>query len=414
MQQGLVCNREDGVWPAAAAAVRTALLTPPGRGALAVVGVAGDGAVGMVARVFEPNGRVPLVGRADGSICVGRWGPAGEELVVVRRNPASLEVHCHGGVAAAEAVMAGLESLGGVRQPWAEWLAAGGTAEIEVEAREAVARAGGPKAAMILSRQLAGALEREIDRVRELLKSETGDAGDAGRHAAIEGIDRLRRAARVGLRLTRPWRVVLTGAVNAGKSSLVNALAGSPRSLVSAEPGTTRDVLETRLVIDGWEVELIDTAGLRGPADAVAVDDVEREGITRAVAAAAAADLVLRVVDCRQPRPRLAGGTAGARELLVLTKSDLDRPGRADDGAPVGGHVSGTMEDDADVAWTSAVTGSGIDGLLSSIIRRLVPEERHDPTLLAGAVPFTPRQVALIEELSRTGLGGDAPPAGRG
>jgi hypothetical protein len=72
------------------------------------------------------------------------------------------------------------------------------------------------------------------------------------------------------------------------------------------------------------------------------------------------------------------------------------------------------MRDDADVAWTSAVTGSGIDGLLSSIIRRLVPEERHDPTLLAGAVPFTPRQVALIEELSRTGLGGDAPPAERG
>ena len=72
-------------------------------------------------------------------------------------------------------------------------------------------------------------------------------------------------ASRVGLRLVKPWRVVVSGPVNAGKSSLVNALAGFSRSIVSAEPGTTRDVLETRIVLDGWEIDLIYTAGLREP-----------------------------------------------------------------------------------------------------------------------------------------------------
>lgn len=391
MRQG--CSREEAIRPAAAPGVRTALLTPPGRGALAVVGVAGGDAVGMVSRVFVPRGPVPLGDRADGAICVGHWGSAGEELVVVRRDDANLEVHCHGGFAAAEAVMASLESLGAVRQRWVDWLAAGGVDEISIEARESLARAGGPKAARILSRQLGGALRGEIDRVRRLLATVSGDADESARRVAAEAIDRLRRAARVGLRLTRPWRVVLAGPVNAGKSSLANALAGSPRSLVSGEPGTTRDVLETRLVVDGWEIDLVDTAGLRCAADAAG--DVERAGIARAMAAAADADLVLRVVDCREPWTA-PSGQAAARELLVLTKVDLLRPGRMD-GLPKHGDARPPAA--AGVAWTSAATNAGIDELLSSIVHRLVPEEHAEPALLAGAVPFTPRQVAMIESL---------------
>lgn len=349
--------------------VRVALLTPSGRGALAVVGVAGGGAVDTLARLFEPRGTTPLADRPDGGVAFGRWGDPerGEEVVVVRRTAESLEIHCHGGVAASEAVIQSLEAQGCLRQPWQEWLAAGGATPIEIEAREALAKAGGPKAARILARQLAGALQRELDRIESMRA-----AGDTA--AAREAADRLARAARVGLRLTRPWRVVVAGEVNAGKSSLVNALAGYGRSIVSAEPGTTRDVLETRIVLDGWEIDLIDTAGLREGE----IGATERAGIDRALAAAADADLVLRVG---------GGGVCGPRDLAVATKCDLEPPGFSPD-----------LQFEAGVICTSAVTGAGIAELAAAIVRRLVPEEHDDPSLLAGPVPFTVGQALACHE----------------
>jgi tRNA modification GTPase len=363
-------------------AVRAALLTPVGRGALAVVGVAGPAAEQLVARFFSPRGG-PLEGRADGAIVFGCWtGTAdgrGEDLVVVRRGVDDLEIHSHGGLAASEAVLMSLERLGAVRQAWPEWLRAGGMAEIELEARETLARVGGPKAARILSRQLAGTLQAEFTRVESLVAAGTVAA-------SRDALDRLARAARVGLRLVRPWRVVLAGSVNAGKSSLVNALAGHARSIVSPEPGTTRDLLETRVVLDGWEVDLVDTAGLRedGPTG-VGVTGIERAGIARAVAAREGADLVLHVVEARQ-LVTLPVMPPDHRELFVRSKADL---------------AEGAAAGPAGAVWASAVTGVGIAALAAEIVRRLVPEEAEEPELLAGAVPFTERQVALVETLRR-------------
>ena len=311
----------------------------------------------------------------------GSWtgaaeGP-GEDLVVVRRGADDLEIHCHGGLAASEAVIASLEQFGAARQAWPAWLRAGGTPEIEVEAREALAIAGGPKAVKILSRQLAGGLEAEIVRAKGLLAE--------GRVAeARVALDRLSRAARVGLRLARPWRIVVAGSVNAGKSSLVNALAGHARSIVSPEPGTTRDLLETRVVLDGWEIDLVDTAGLREEDGDDAAIGVEQAGIVRAVAAREKADLVLRVVDGRQIGMGTPAVTAN-RELLVASKADLI--GYAAAAATPG------------LVWTSAASGAGIAALATEIVRRLVPEEAQEPGLLDGGVPFTERQMELVEGL---------------
>lgn len=370
------------VEPSGAVGLRAALLTPPGRGALAVVGVVGPGAARVVDGCFESRGGC-VAGRADGAICFGRWraatGSAGEELVVVRHAEDRIEVHCHGGVAAAAAVLNGLASAGASVTGWDEWLRASGFSEIDIEARAALAAAGGPKAARILCRQLAGALEGAVQRIGQLRAT--------GAHAAAEAVTaRLIAAARVGLRLTRPWRVVVAGPVNAGKSSLVNALAGHTRSIVSPEPGTTRDLVTTRLVLDGWEVDLVDTAGLRQSSDPHGcIDAVERAGIARAVDAQAGADLVLRVVAC----PDMAGAITESQpgELLVVTKSDLAEAVR--------GHGA------ADAVWTSAVTGAGLEELADRIVSRLVPEERGDPGLLADAVPFTERQLALIRAPGR-------------
>jgi tRNA modification GTPase len=265
-----------------------------------------------------------------------------------------------------------------VRQAWSEWLRAGGIPEIEVEAREALAVAGGPKAARILSRQLAGGLDAEFAVVERLVAD--GHAAEAR-----VALDRLLRAARVGLRLTRPWRVVLAGSVNAGKSSLVNALAGHARAIVSAEPGTTRDLLETRVVLEGWELDLIDAAGMREENGGAAATAVERAGIARAVAAREGADLVLHVVDGRHLGPDGPTGSASG-ELLVASKADL---------------AAGPAAAPAGTVWTSAVTGEGIAALAAEIVRRLVPEEAEAPGLLDGAVPFTERQVAMVEALRR-------------
>ena len=359
------------------ATVRVALLTPAGRGALAVVGVAGADACTLADRQFSGRRGVSLEAWDDRSIGVGRWrggGPTdadqpGEELVVVRHAADWLEVHCHGGHAAAEAVMASLEAAGAVRTMWPDWLRERGIGLIELEAREHLARAAGPRAARILCRQATGLLRDAIHRLASLSPNDLPAA--AGR---------LVRAARVGLRLTEPWRCVLKGEVNSGKSSLANILAGHARSIVSPQPGTTRDLVSARLVLGGWEIELVDTAGLRcsaGPASAT-----ERAGIERGEAAARAADLVLQVVPVGDPLPPPAEG-----ELLVITKADLAAEPPA---APPG------------VVVTSTVTRRGIDELIARIVAALVPEDTAEPDLLAGPVPFTARQVEIIRSSLET------------
>ncbi|NBV46546.1 MAG: hypothetical protein EBR86_13140 [Planctomycetia bacterium] len=349
-----------------------ALLTPPGRGALAVVGVSGADATALLDRLFRPHRAPPAVGTA----VVGRWvevkpGTVGEEVVVTTdRQGARMvhEIHCHGGEAAPGHLLAGLAAAGATVVDWREWLARLGATAVEIEAREALCRVGGPKAAAILGRQLAGALDGALDELRRCAEA---DPAEARRRA-----ERLRAAAAIGLRFERPWRVVLAGPVNAGKSSLANALAGHERSLVSPEAGTTRDLLVARLVLHGWELELVDTAGLR-PAG-TPTSPTEAAGIAVAHGALAGADLVLRVHVARDPSPPLAGGG----EILVLSQAD-----------------AGAGEVPPGAVLTSAATGAGIEELAAMIVNRLVPEERGDPALLAGPVPFTPRQIAEIEAI---------------
>jgi tRNA modification GTPase len=371
--------------------VRVALLTPSGRGALAVVGVRGLGVGDLIAQRFTPRSRKPLAEWPDGGVIFGRWGDPehGEELVVVRHTADRLEIHCHGGLAASEAVMRSLEALGAERCPGMgfgfETFRASGSfsrQEIEREARDALPHVAGPRAARILCRQLAGALADELERIEFLRR-----AGNA--EAVCTAVARLRKATRVGLRLGEPWRVVVTGPVNAGKSSLVNAIAGYARSIVSAEPGTTRDALTTRLVLSGWEIDLIDTAGFRS-AGTVA-SPTERAGIERALAAAGHADLVLDVEEaseaaCVTMTNREATMSGAPKRLKVWSK--IDRTTLA---------ISGTHP-----LATSAATGQGIDHLITAMISALVPEEASDPSLLRGAMPFTAKQAHLLSRYVAT------------
>jgi tRNA modification GTPase len=168
----------------------------------------------------------------------------------------------------------------------------------------------------------------------------------------------------------------VAGAPNVGKSSLVNALAGYQRTVVTAVPGTTRDVVTTALAIDGWPVELIDTAGQHESAD-----ELEVQGISRARAASADADLCLWVVDAGAPP---VWPTIGLRDVLYAINK-VDRPAAWDVTAlPTAVQVS-------------ALTGAGLDVLCDAISRRLVPILPPP----GAALPFTPDLAADIESCGR-------------
>jgi tRNA modification GTPase len=291
---------------------------------------------------------------------------AAEEVLVVRASR-GWEVHCHGGAAAAAAILDDLVHLGANCSPAAAW-DAGGASTVAAEAIALLADIDAPRPARILCRQLAGQLDNELTGIAALVSQGDGVA-------AAQRADRLRRAARVGLRLAEPWRVVVTGPVNVGKSSLVNALAGHARSLVSPLPGTTRDVIETQLVLAGWKVVLVDTAGLRDAGDP-ASGATERAGIARAVAATGAADLIIRVDDTgTEPAPH--------HGLVVWSKADLQAlPQPVPDGVLV----------------TSSRSGAGLGALVAAVMAKLVPEA-DEPGLLDGAVPFLPRHVEALNRV---------------
>ena len=119
-------------------------------------------------------------------------------------------------------------------------------------------------------------------------------AGNA--QAARQPIEALLAHAATGLHLTRPWQVVVAGRPNVGKSSLINAIAGYQRAIVHSTPGTTRDVVSVQTAMDGWPVEISDTAGLRETRE-----EIEQTGINLARQKILAADLVVLVFDNSLP-----------------------------------------------------------------------------------------------------------------
>jgi tRNA modification GTPase len=172
--------------------------------------------------------------------------------------------------------------------------------------------------------------------------------------------------------------VVIAGPPNVGKSSLVNALAGYQRSVVSEVAGTTRDAVSVRTAFDGWPVELIDTAGLRD------TSGLEAEGIEQAQRELDNADLVLWVMDGTSPKMIWASEDIPPNKLLaVVNKSD----------AMIGWGSDPNAGDAWGILLVSALTGVGLGGLVAEITQKLIPY----PPAPGAAVPFTPQLTALIE-----------------
>lgn len=189
-------------------------------------------------------------------------------------------------------------------------------------------------------------LEASIDFADEELDAD-GEAALRQRLDAARGqLAALLGAAEQGRRLRDGLHAVIVGPPNAGKSSLLNALAGSDRAIVADVPGTTRDLLQETIRVDGVELTLVDTAGLREEGDAI-----EREGMRRARAELARADAALVVLDARAPgdgRATVEAALAGVPEIVWLhNKCDL----------------SPAAVEDPDAILVSARTGEGLDRL---------------------------------------------------
>ncbi len=170
--------------------------------------------------------------------------------------------------------------------------------------------------------------EEEIDFLRSSEVRSRFAVIDMALHELLAG-------ARRGQRLRDGLRVVILGAPNVGKSSLLNALAGHDRAIVTAIPGTTRDVLHEALNVDGLQITVVDTAGLRHTED-----EVEREGIHRAGREAHRADLVLWVVDSRDS----GLGTGDSGEQKRDPGPGTGDPGKQEQGSGLAGHAPDRAE----------------------------------------------------------------------
>ncbi|MEW6741164.1 MAG: GTP-binding protein [Planctomycetota bacterium] len=354
-----------------------AVLTPPGAGGIAVVRVTGPAAASCVAHCLRARRDAAHDLRLPGHhrLRLGWFVDDVEVIdeVLVREAPAfqglpaGIEICCHGGLAAARRVVEGLQRVGAVPVSHRDRLL---LPRLLVEAREALLSANSPEAAQVFMREADGGMAGRGPRLHARLQRERESAAAEVRS---ELLDWLRRAPS-GLALHRPPRIVITGPANAGKSTLLNALAGRHRALTSPLPGTTRDPINTRVAIGDYLFEVWDTAGRaegRGVLDQMAA--------ARGGELARGAALVLDVRDgtlgwgeAEEPVP-----PPGPKVILVANKCDLQ----------------GFRAPQQPAVCVSAALGEGLERLLASIPGQLGLLPLAE---LEGPTPFLPRHVDCL------------------
>jgi tRNA modification GTPase len=370
-----------------------AAATPPGRGAVGIVRASGPG-VPRIARALL--GQLPEPRHALHARFLDGAGAALDEgLALFFPAPNSytgedvLELHGHGGAVAIESLIARVLELGARRALPGEFTQrAYLNDKLDLAQAEAVADlidAGSEAAARAALRSLQGefsirvrALDEALARLRAHVEAtidfpteEIDFLADAALLERLEAVRAqcadLRAVARQGRLLTEGLTVVIAGAPNAGKSTLMNALAGHDAAIVSDTPGTTRDVLRERIQLEGVPLLLLDTAGLRASTDAI-----ETEGMRRARVAMAQADRVLFLVDAVDD-PRAASLASERAQLppgvpvtLVYNKIDLAPAGHG--AGKAGGSVPGSAPGAEAALAISARTSTGLDALRAHLL----------------------------------------------
>lgn len=355
-----------------------ATATPPGRGGVAVVRVSGPKAPQIAATMT--GAELPAARRVTLARFLDAAGePIDVGLVLFFAAPHSytgehvVEFHGHGGPVVSEALVRRAIELGARRARPGEFTQrAFLNDKIDLAQAEAVADlidAGSREAARAAMRSLQGEFSAMVhglvDAVTELRawveaaidfpEEEIDFLADRELEARLGGVREhfaaVERSARQGRLLREGMTIVIAGRPNAGKSSLLNRLAGYDAAIVTAIPGTTRDIVRERIDIDGMPLHVLDTAGLRD-----APDVIEAEGIRRATAEMARADRVLFIIDAAGDPDAHAFADERARlppdvpVTLVLNKIDLAT------GIPMSDTISGPPR-----LAVSAKTGAGLD-----------------------------------------------------
>jgi tRNA modification GTPase len=379
------------------AEVIAAIATPPGRGGIGVVRVSGHDVsrvvAGVIGRALQPR----VATRADfldarGEVLdqgLALWFPAPASYT----GDAVLELQGHGGPAVLGLILRRCLELGARLAEPGEFTKraflnnkldlaqAEGVADLIEAATGTAARAAARSLSGAFSREVAGVVAAlvELRMVTEASLDFPDEDIDFVRAADAEGkLSALRQRcaaltsrSRQGSLLRDGLHVVLVGAPNVGKSSLLNQLVGDDVAIVTPHAGTTRDAIRSSVEIRGIPLHVTDTAGLRE-----AADEVEKIGIERTIAAIAKADLALVVTDAREDLDPLTAlvarlPTALAR-VIVRNKIDLT------DDLP-----NSVSEDGEHAVWLSAKTGAGIDLLKNAILVVAGAQEDMEGTFLA-------------------------------
>lgn len=369
-----------------------AIATPLGEGGIAIIRISGPESLAIADRVFRPAGTrgVQPSEAASHTVHYGhvlREGVVQDEvLLTVFRAPRTftredtVEISCHGGVLLTRCVLETVLAAGArAAEPGEFTQRAFLNGRIDLAQAEAVAdliHSRTEAAARVAQEQLAGALSRRIDSLREELirtlahveahidfpdEDIAPDTREALCRRIEEGVgfmDELLRTAREGQILRRGVRAAIVGAPNAGKSSLLNRLLGHDRAIVSPIAGTTRDTIEETANVRGIPVVFVDTAGMREAGDVL-----EEEGIRRSRVAVERAELVLHVMDSSRELSAadevLLQDLSGRARVVVLNKSDLPRA------------VVLPRELAGAVVEMSCATGNGLEGLKEAIVRQV-------------------------------------------
>lgn len=372
-----------------------AISTPAGEGAIALVRISGPDAIRIADKIFrgkEPPSRFVSHVQHLGEVVTESGGLLDEVMMSIHIAPASytgediVEISCHGGTLVTAKVLEAClrEGARGARPgEFTERAFLNGKMDLtQAEAVIDLIRARTDLALRSATEQLEGKLgqktqdirnalvdllaqiEAAIDFSEEGIEPDEGDTLLARLESVREQITALLATADEGRILREGVRVVIYGATNAGKSSLLNRLLGFERVIVSDSHGTTRDTIEETVNLRGVPIRLLDTAGLRTSAS-----DIEREGIARTERSLQKADLRLHIVDRAAPRPaHFAKSTANGNEIVVLNKNDLP-------------------EHDDWKNYTalriSCATGNGLNTLESEILSRIGKQNLRPENALA-------------------------------
>ncbi len=406
-----------------------AISTPPGRGGLGVVRLSGPEAMAMAASMLRlgEGRRQPEPGRAQFGILVEPdSGERLDEVVATYfAKPHSyttddiVEISCHGSpVVLRRVVELALAAGARLAEPGEFTMRAFLNGRIDLTQAEAVRDLIDSQTlyqAKVAAQQLEGALSHRLQPIKlklvELIAQLEAGIDFAEDDVAVmpgeqitarlgeirEPLARLAESFAYGKLVHEGLTLAIVGRPNVGKSSLFNRLVERERAIVTATPGTTRDLVSESIAIGGIPVRLVDTAGIRQ-----ALDEAESIGVRKSMEALTDADLVLVVLDASQLRPAASTGNclaleaadrellklvAGRSALAVLNKCDLC--GTPLSAAPDGdSHGAWLADDDAErqspaaqlvVRPTSALSGEGIAELKEEILRRIHGEAGPQP-----------------------------------